>query len=85
VEEIPGPDHDDRVGAPLLTMVRMLVGAQVEWIGRVDELSSSAYPTGGRSRWRPLAADGIEPDERVSHAADPALWLARAARLAPES
>jgi aminoglycoside phosphotransferase (APT) family kinase protein len=29
--------------------------------------------------------DAIEPDERVYHAADPALWLARAARLAPES
>lgn len=26
--------------------------------------------------------DGIEPDERIYHAADPALWLARAARLA---
>jgi hypothetical protein len=25
--------------------------------------------------------DGIEPDERIYHASDPALWLARAAAL----
>jgi hypothetical protein len=28
--------------------------------------------------------DAIEPDERVFHAADPGLWLARAALLAAE-
>ena len=29
--------------------------------------------------------DGIEPDERVYHAADPAHWLARAVVGAPDS
>jgi hypothetical protein len=53
------PDHDT-VGAPLLRMVRMLVGLQVEWIGRVDELFELGLPD-----WRPEplaapAADGVE-------------------------
>jgi Phosphotransferase enzyme family len=60
LEEIPAPDHYDTVGAPLLTMVRLLVGLQCAWIGRVDELFELGLPD-----WRPepltvLAADVIE-------------------------
>lgn len=60
LEEIPGLDHYDTVGAPLLTMVRLLVGLQCEWIGRVDELLELGLPD-----WRPeplttLAADVVE-------------------------
>ena len=60
LEEIPGPDHYDTVGAPLLTMVRLLVALQGEWIDRVDELFELGLPD-----WRPepltaLAADVVE-------------------------
>jgi hypothetical protein len=60
LEEIPGPDRYDTIGAPLLTMVRLLVALQSEWIGRVDELFELGLPD-----WRPeplaaLAADVVE-------------------------
>jgi len=48
IEEIPGTDQHGIVGAPLLTMVRLLVGLQVEWMGRVDELLALGLPD-----WRP--------------------------------
>ena len=48
IEEIPGADQHGTIGAPLLTMVRLLVGLQVEWIGRVDELLALGLPD-----WRP--------------------------------
>jgi hypothetical protein len=46
--DIPGIDQYGAVGAPLLTMVRALVGLQVEWIQRVDELLALGLPD-----WRP--------------------------------
>ena len=48
IEEIPGTDQYGTVGESLLTMVRALVGLQVEWMGRVDELLALGLPD-----WRP--------------------------------
>ena len=60
LDEIAGPDRYDAVGAPLLTMVRILVGLQTAWIGRTRELLALGLPD-----WRPepltaLAADVVE-------------------------
>ena len=49
LEEIPGVDQHRVVGAPMLAMVRLLVGLQVEWAGRVDELLALGLPD-----WRPV-------------------------------
>lgn len=48
LDEIAPPDHYDTLGAPLLTMVRLLVALQVEWTSRVDELLELGLPD-----WRP--------------------------------
>ena len=52
LDEIPGRDQYGTVGEPLLTMVRILVGLQVEWAGRGDEFLALGLPD-----WRsePLA------------------------------
>jgi len=44
LEEIPGVDQHQTLGAPLLAMVRLLVGLQVEWVDRADELLSLGLP-----------------------------------------
>jgi hypothetical protein len=49
LEEIPGVDQHHAVGAPTLAMVGLLVGLQVEWAGRADELLALGLPD-----WRPV-------------------------------
>ena len=44
LEEIPGVDQHRAVGEPTLAMVRLLVGLQVEWAGRTDELLALGLP-----------------------------------------
>ena len=52
LEDIPGVDQHHAVGAPTLVMVRLLVGLQVAWVARSDELLALGLPD-----WRaePLA------------------------------
>jgi phosphotransferase family enzyme len=52
LEDIPGVDQHRAVGAPTLVMVRLLVGLQVAWVARSDELLALGLPD-----WRaePLA------------------------------
>ena len=57
LEELPGPDHHDTVGQPLLAMVRILVGLQVAWIGRAEELLTLGLPD-----WRPAALAELAAD-----------------------
>ena len=70
LEEIQGPDRYDTVGAPLLTMVRLLVGLQVEWAGRVDELLDLGLPD-----WRPepLTARAADVVARTAFELEPAV------------
>jgi hypothetical protein len=80
IEEIPGTDQYETVGAPLLTMVRALVGLQVEWLGRVDELLALGLPD-----WRPepLIARAADVVARTAPELDAAV-LRRLDRLLEE-
>ena len=80
LEEIPGTDQYETVGAPLLTMVRALVGLQVEWLGRVDELLALGLPD-----WRPepLTARAADVVARTAPELDTAV-LRRLDRLLEE-
>src|SRR5829696_413648 len=59
LEEIAPPDHHHTLGAPLLTMVRLLVGLQVAWASRVDELLALGLPDWRPEALRALAADVV--------------------------
>jgi hypothetical protein len=48
--EIPGQDLDDATVSQLLEMVRLVVGLQRQWLGRIDELLSLGLPD-----WRALS------------------------------
>ena len=63
IDEIPGTDQYGTSGAPLVTMVRLLVGLQVEWMGRVDELLALGLPD-----WRPepLMARAVDAVARTA-------------------
>lgn len=85
LEEIPGPDRYDAAGAPLLTMVRMLVALQAAWTGRVDELLALGLPDWRAEPLTALIADVVartapELDPHIVHTLDrlveelPGIW-----------
>jgi Phosphotransferase enzyme family len=57
LEEIPGPERHHATGAPLLTMVGILVGLQLDWIGREQELIRLGLPDWRAGPLADLAAD----------------------------
>ncbi len=68
LDEIPGHDQYGAAGEPLLTMLRILVGLQVEWVGRADELLAVGLPD-----WRsgPLAERAADVVTRTAAELDP--------------
>jgi len=68
LEEIPGVDHHQTVGAPLLAMVRLLVGLQADWAGRCDELLSVGLPDW---RWGALLEPAADVVARTAHELQP--------------
>ena len=63
LEDIPGADQHHTVGPAALAMVRLLVGLQVEWASRADELLALCLPD-----WRlaPLADAAAEAVARTA-------------------
>ena len=59
LEEIPGPEGHEAAGAPLLAMVGLLVGLQLEWIGREEELIRLGLPDWRGGPLTDLAADVV--------------------------
>jgi hypothetical protein len=58
--EIPGLDLYDATVSQLLEMVRLLVGLQQEWLGRIDELLSLGLPDWRASTLAPAIAGLVE-------------------------
>jgi hypothetical protein len=59
LEDIPGVDQHHTVGAPTLAMVRLLVGLQVEWAARTDELLALDLPDWRSAPLAEVAADVV--------------------------
>lgn len=70
LEELPGPDRYEATGDSLLAMVRLLVGLQTTWAGRVEDLLALGLPD-----WRPepLAALAADTVARTAAELDPSV------------
>jgi len=77
LRDVPGADVHDPTAAHITTMIRLLVGEQVRWLDRTDELLALGAPDWRGDSLISLATDVVE---RTAPELDP-IVLARARRL----